>query len=152
MQLRVLPPSDNQGNEIQKLVDIWNRGFSSSSFALQKDSGCHRTMVPMASCSHFVHLMCVSLTDAHILSCSFTVKTRSIRTEATPQCSVDGVPLRPYDSDNTRKEGNAPKECADLFPKLKDIEEELRNQIHTIEEKGYLTTGKYKTGCKDRRC
>ncbi|KAM7340846.1 hypothetical protein ACRRTK_001461 [Alexandromys fortis] len=78
--------------------------------------------------------------DAHILSCSFTVKTRSIHTESIPQCSVDEVLLH-CDKDNTRKEGNAPKECADLFPKLKDIEEELRSQLDTMEREGDLNGG-----------
>ncbi|KAK7816581.1 hypothetical protein U0070_000434 [Myodes glareolus] len=81
--------------------------------------------------------------DTHILRCSFTVETRFITREFIPQCSVDGVPFHPYDKDNTRNEGNAPKKCADLFPKLKDIEEELRSQLHIMEENGDLTRGNH---------
>ncbi|KAK7796180.1 hypothetical protein U0070_011514 [Myodes glareolus] len=78
--------------------------------------------------------------DAHILSCSFTVNSGSIRIESI-QCSVDGVSLHSYDNDNTRKEGNAPKKCADLFSKLEDIGEELRSQLHITEKEGNLTRG-----------
>ncbi|CAO2628515.1 Retinoic acid early-inducible protein 1-epsilon [Lemmus lemmus] len=81
--------------------------------------------------------------DTHILSCNFIVKTHSALREplSDEQCSVDGVPLPPYDNDNKRKKGNAPNECADLFPKLKDIGEELRKQLLTMEEEGDLTRG-----------
>ncbi|KAK7795058.1 hypothetical protein U0070_019666, partial [Myodes glareolus] len=101
-----------------------------------------RTGVPMASCSHFVPPLHVSLTDAHILSCSFTVNSGS-RCIESKQCSVDGVSLHSYDNDNTRKEGNAPKECANLFSKLEDIGGELWNQLHIMEEKGDLTRGNH---------
>ncbi|XP_050017556.1 uncharacterized protein [Alexandromys fortis] len=110
---------------IQKLVDIWNRGFSSCSFALQKDSGCHITRVPMASRPHFLPPLHVSFTDPHILSCNFTVKACSKPTESLTQCSVDGVPFHSDDKNDTRKEGNAPKKCAYLFSKLNDIKEDL---------------------------
>ncbi|XP_050017557.1 UL16-binding protein 2-like [Alexandromys fortis] len=79
--------------------------------------------------------------EPHILSVSFTVKTRSIRIMELTQCSVDGVPFHSDDKNDTRKEGNVPKECADLFPKLTDIEEEFRSQLHTMEQEGDLTTG-----------
>ncbi|CAO2628511.1 Retinoic acid early-inducible protein 1-alpha, partial [Lemmus lemmus] len=80
-------------------------------------------------------------TDTDILRCNFTVKTRSIPKEFTPQCSVNEVPLHLYDNDNTRNMGNTPQECADLFPKLKDTEEELMEQLLTMEIKGNLTRG-----------
>ncbi|KAM7340847.1 hypothetical protein ACRRTK_001462 [Alexandromys fortis] len=79
--------------------------------------------------------------EPHTLSVSFTVKTRSIRIMELTQYSVDGVPFHSDDKNDTRKEGNAPKECADLFPKLTDIEEEFRSQLHTMEQEGDLTTG-----------
>lgn len=89
--------------------------------------------------------------DAHILSCNFTIKSQTKDGEhwCQVQCSVDGVPFYQYndnkvmDLSNLEKEVNAPKKCADLSPKLKDTGEELRKQLLTMEHEAILTRGRH---------
>lgn len=112
----------------------------------------------MTFCPHFVVHLHVSFTDAHILSCNFTIKSQTEDGEhwCQVQCSVDGVPFYQYNDNkamdlrNLEKEVNSPKKCADLSQKLKDTGEEWRKQLLAMEHEAILTRGKYRTVCKGR--
>ncbi|XP_035294657.1 retinoic acid early transcript 1E-like [Cricetulus griseus] len=79
------------------------------------------------------------LADTHSLSCNFIVRSHPKAGEhwCEGQCSVDGVPFLQYS--NQGKEVNATKGCADLYPKLKDIGEELRTLLLHMEKEAVLT-------------
>ncbi|KAL1763968.1 hypothetical protein HispidOSU_020548, partial [Sigmodon hispidus] len=76
------------------------------------------------------------------LNCNFIVKTRTTHGEYNnSQCSVDGddndskaLPLS-----DREKEIMSIKECADLPLKLRDIGEELKKQLHLMENEAVLT-------------
>ncbi|OBS70488.1 hypothetical protein A6R68_00967 [Neotoma lepida] len=86
--------------------------------------------------------------NTHSLSCNFIVKSRTKFGQPwfERQCSVDGVPFLHNDTKatalgNQGKEENAIKECVDLSQKLKDIGEELRNQLLNMEPVAVKTRG-----------
>ncbi|XP_051062019.1 retinoic acid early-inducible protein 1-epsilon-like [Phodopus roborovskii] len=85
------------------------------------------------------YLEATVLAGAHYLKCAFIVKSHPEHGEKgwEVQCSVNGVLLLLYG--NPGEEVNASKGCADLYPKLKDIGEELRNQLLDMENEAVLS-------------
>ena len=80
--------------------------------------------------SHFVPLLHVSLTDTHILV--ITSLSRLVSHLESPGLKnsaqwMECLSIRMIIT--TKKEVNVPKECIDLYLKLKDTGEEMRNQL-----------------------
>ncbi|XP_076408919.1 retinoic acid early-inducible protein 1-alpha-like isoform X2 [Peromyscus maniculatus bairdii] len=118
------------------MMDILTGGFFSCPFELQRDSGCLRTMSPVAFCSHFVPHLHVSLTDTHSLSCNVMVKTHTTPGEpcCEGRCSLDRESFLQYDDNKATPLGDRGK-VVHVTQMWTDIVQELEILGHEFRKK-----------------
>ena len=148
------PDTVSNGPEIwiQRLIDILTKGFPSCVFALQRDSGCHRTMSPVVFCSFFATHLLVSLTDIHSLICDIIVNVRTTPGQSwcEGQYSLDGKPFLQYDNDNKAtplgdlgKVADGTQVWTDMIQALEYLGQEFRKMLANSIQEMTETSGKY---------